>query len=74
MRSPRSMPSSSGSTRLANEQISAPALRTAANRGRLEAVRGADGEWRSSRNWVEEYLAGRYRRAWCSASSSTPPH
>jgi len=48
---------------LANEQIAAPALRTAANRGRLQAVRGADGEWRSSRNWVEEYLSTRYRRS-----------
>ena len=48
---------------LANDEIAAPALRTAANRGRLQAVRGADGEWRSSRNWVDEYLASRYRRA-----------
>ncbi len=47
---------------LANDQIAAPALRTAANRGRLQAVRGADGEWRSSRKWVEEYLSTRYRR------------
>lgn len=47
---------------LANDEIGAPALRTAAGRGRLQAVRGADGEWRSSRNWVDEYLAGRYRR------------
>jgi Fic family protein len=48
---------------LANDEIGAPALRTAAGRGRLQAVRGADGEWRSSRNWVDEYLAGRYRRS-----------
>lgn len=47
---------------LANDEIAAPALRTAANRGRLQAVRGADGEWRSSRNWVDEYLDTRYRR------------
>ena len=47
---------------LATDEIAAPALRTAANRGRLQAVRGADGEWRSSRNWVDEYLATRYRR------------
>ena len=46
----------------ASDEIAAPALRTAANRGRLQAVRGADGEWRSSRNWVDEYLATRYRR------------
>jgi hypothetical protein len=47
---------------LATDEIGAPALRTAANRGRLQAVRGADGEWRSSRNWVDDYLASRYRR------------
>lgn len=47
---------------LAAEGIAAAALRTAANRGRLQAVRGPDGEWRSSRNWVDEYLAARYRR------------
>lgn len=47
---------------LANDEISAAALRTAANRGRLQATRGQDGEWRSSRNWVDDYLASRYRR------------
>lgn len=47
---------------LATDEIASPALRTAANRGRLQAARGADGEWRSSRNWVDEYLATRYRR------------
>lgn len=47
---------------LANDEISAAALRTAANRGRLQATRGQHGEWRSSRNWVDDYLAGRYRR------------
>ena len=47
---------------LANDEISAAALRTAANRGRLQAVRGPDAEWRSSRNWVDEYLASRYKR------------
>ncbi len=48
---------------LADEHIAAAALRTAANRGRLQAIRGADGEWRSTRNWVKEYLATRYRRS-----------
>lgn len=47
---------------LANTDIAAPALRTAANRGRLQAIRGADGEWRSSRNWLDEYLESRYKR------------
>jgi len=47
---------------LVDGQISQPALRAAAKRGRLQAVRGADGQWRSSRNWVDEYLASRYER------------
>jgi Fic family protein len=47
---------------LANSEIGANALRAAAGRGRLEAVQGPDGQWRSSRNWVDEYLARRYER------------
>lgn len=47
---------------LADRRINADALRTSAVRGRLQATRGADGQWRSTRNWVEDYLAGRYRR------------
>ncbi len=47
---------------LATTDINAPALRAAAIRGRLKAARGSDGQWRSSRNWVEEYLADRYKR------------
>jgi hypothetical protein len=47
---------------LASEAVSADALRVAAARGRLKATRGADGMWRSSRAWVEEYVAGRQRR------------
>lgn len=46
---------------LANDEISVPALRTAATRGRLQATRGPDGGWRSSRNWVDEYLASRHK-------------
>ena len=48
---------------LANERIGADALRTAAVRGRLQATRGGDGQWRSSRNWVDDYLSTRYRRS-----------
>jgi hypothetical protein len=48
---------------LASERISANALRVAATRGRLQASKAADGTWRSTRAWVEEYLAGRYERA-----------
>ncbi len=47
---------------LASDDITANALRTAAIRGRLQAVRGSDGQWRSSRNWVDEYLGARYQR------------
>ncbi|MDQ3608170.1 MAG: Fic family protein [Actinomycetota bacterium] len=47
---------------LASNAVSADALRVAAARGRLKATRGADGMWRSSRAWVEEYVAGRQRR------------
>ncbi len=48
---------------LASERISANALRVAATRGRLQASKAADGTWRSTRAWVEKYLAGRYERA-----------
>lgn len=47
---------------LLDDRISQAALRSAAKRGRLQAVRGPDGQWRSSRNWVDEYLETRYRR------------
>jgi hypothetical protein len=47
---------------LATEKLSANALRVAAMRGRLEAAKAADGTWRSSSAWVEEYEASRYKR------------
>jgi cell filamentation protein, protein adenylyltransferase len=47
---------------LATERQSANALRVAAVRGRLRAVKDRDGTWRSSRAWVEEYVERRYRR------------
>ena len=47
---------------LASERISANALRVASTRGRLKASKAADGTWRSTRAWVEEYLASRYER------------
>ncbi len=47
---------------LATDQIKAGALRTAAVRGSLQATKGADGQWRSCRNWVDEYVANRHRR------------
>lgn len=48
---------------LATDQLSANALRVAAVRGRLKAAKAADGTWRSSRAWVDEYHATRYKRS-----------
>ena len=47
---------------LATPDLEAPALRAAAGRSRLRAIRNSSGRWRSSRAWVEEYKATRYRR------------
>lgn len=47
---------------LVGKDVKPPALRMAAARGRLKAVRGSDGRWLSSRRWVDEYCASRYRR------------
>jgi hypothetical protein len=48
---------------LATPELSEGALRVAANRQRLRAQRGSDGQWRSTRAWVEAYVASRYGRA-----------
>lgn len=48
---------------LATDQLSANALRVAAVRGRLKAAKASDGTWRSSRAWVDEYHATRYKRS-----------
>jgi Fic family protein len=47
---------------LSTDKLSANALRVAAVRGRLKAAKAADGTWRSSRAWVDEYEASRYKR------------
>ena len=47
---------------LERDRLSVNALRVAAVRGRLRAVKGSDGSWRSSREWVDEYVASRYSR------------
>lgn len=47
---------------LAAPDLKAPALRAAASRGRLQATRGPDGQWRSSQVWVDEYKASRWTR------------
>jgi hypothetical protein len=41
-------------------ELSAVALRNAAQRSRLKAMRAAEGSWRSSRQCVDEYHADRY--------------
>ena len=48
---------------LVSTEVSESALRSAASRGRLQATKGADGQWRSTRNWVDEYAASRWHRA-----------
>jgi Fic family protein len=48
---------------LATDDLSANALRVAAVRGRLKAAKAADGAWRSSKAWVDEYRAARYKRS-----------
>lgn len=48
---------------LATGAISTNALRAAANRSRLQATRGPDGQWRSTLRWRDDYLAARYKRA-----------
>jgi hypothetical protein len=47
---------------LADRETSVRALRAAAERGRLRALRDERGQWRSTRNWVDEYRASRYKR------------
>lgn len=47
---------------LATADLSANALRVAATKGRLKAARAADGTWRSSKAFVDEYRATRYKR------------
>lgn len=49
-------------TALADKELSLIALRRAAQRGRLDAVQGADGIWRSSRKAVDEYRNSRRRQ------------
>jgi len=41
--------------------ITPGALRSAAVRGTLQATKGPDGQWRSCRNWVDDYVVHRQR-------------
>jgi Fic family protein len=47
---------------LVDKEFTLAALRQAAQRGRLDAVQGPDGVWRSSRKAVDTYRATRHRR------------
>lgn len=47
---------------LADNSFSVVALRQAAQRGRLDAIQGADGIWRSSRKAVQQYASNKGRR------------
>jgi Fic family protein len=47
---------------LADDALSGNALAVAAKRGRLRAVRRTD-QWYATRQWVEEYKAGRHKRS-----------
>jgi hypothetical protein len=47
---------------LSTPELTTGALRVAANRGRVRAQHGSDGQWRSTQQWVDQYLHGRYRR------------
>lgn len=48
---------------LADSTITEGALRVAANRGRLRAQKGQDGQWRSTRAWTDDYLSTRHQRS-----------
>lgn len=47
---------------LADAEFSLIALKQAARRGRLEAIQGSDGQWRSSRAAVEAYRERKFQR------------
>lgn len=47
---------------LVDQEFTMIALRRAAQRGRLDAMQGADGVWRSSRKAVEAYRASKHHR------------
>ena len=48
--------------RLADKEFTLIALCRAAQRGRLDAVQGPDGIWRSSRKAVDAYRVARHQR------------
>jgi hypothetical protein len=60
---------------LASDDLTVVALRAAAQRGRLRAIRGPGGTWRSSRQFVDAYRTSRYAslRRRTAAPGSMPP-
>jgi hypothetical protein len=55
---------------LADEELTVIALRRAAQRGRLGAMQGPDGIWRSSRRAVDAYRVARHQ--WRTESNTAP--
>ena len=47
---------------LSTKERSVVSLRAAIERGRLRAQKGPDGQWRSTRAWVDEYVASKHQR------------
>ena len=47
---------------LAAKVRSVVALRAAIERSRLGAQKGTDGQWRSTRNWVDDYVRSKHRK------------
>ena len=47
---------------LATKAHSVATLPAAIERGRLRGQKGPDGQWRSTRVWVNEYVASKYKR------------
>ena len=47
---------------LATKKQSVFTLRAAIERGRLRGQKGPDGQWRSTRVWVDEYVESKYQR------------
>ncbi len=47
---------------LASKEQTVSTIRAAIERGRLRAQKGPDGQWRSSKAWLDEYLASKYQR------------
>ena len=58
---------------LVDEQFTLAALRQAAQRGRLDAVQGADGSWRSSRKALDAYRVAKHQRRRNTARATAYP-